>query len=110
MRAGHDMPDAFFIQKFLEVTFSAPAKVLTTLIRQHFLGLSKTLDSHQKRIDHKLRFLPGLKTPRYNVATVVVHKDREVNPLTVARENKACDIALPQLHGFCALEASDLVA
>jgi len=107
MRARHDVPDSLSDHQLLKVTFSAPAKILRPLVRQHLLGFSKTLDTRQQRFHHELLALMHLQRPAHDVAAAIVQEDREINALAVPREDKARDIALPKLHGSRTLETAD---
>lgn len=109
LRARDDVLDAVPDQQLLKFIFSAPAEVLSTLVRQRLLGLSEFLNPVLKNFDHKLRGLLQGERPGHDVPAVIVHEDGEINLRPMAHEREARDVALPKLHGLGPLETPGLL-
>ncbi len=100
-----DVADALPPQLLLKLRLPPPRRVLAPLVGQDLLRRPVRRDAPRQRLHHQRRALVVRQRVGDDVARVVVHEGRQVQPL-VASEQKREDVRLPHLVGCRALEAS----
>jgi len=94
LRPALDVPNALPPQLRLECRLPTPRRVLPPVVRQHLLGRPVRCDAAVESLQHQHRLLLMRHRVRDDVAAVVVHEDRHVQPL-VAAQQKREDVRLP---------------
>lgn len=105
LRPALDVSDAVLAKLFLEFRLAAPHRVLPPLVGEDFLRRAVLRDAARERLHHEIRFLVVRERKRDDVTRVIVHEADEVEPLVLAQQKRE-DVALPELVGLRALEAT----
>jgi len=106
VRAAHDVRNALLREQLLKAALATPSEVLATLVGQDFTRLAEARDAFEQGLGHERRALVRGQGPRHDIATVVVQKHRQVHAPTLAPQDVARDVGLPQLARSRALEAT----
>jgi hypothetical protein len=104
VRPALDVTDALTTQLLLEVGVPAPGHVLTSLIRQHLPRRAVLGDAARQRLQDQRRPLVMRHHQGHQVARVVVHEGRHVQPLLPSQQKRE-DVRLPKLVRFGTLES-----
>jgi hypothetical protein len=104
LRPALDVTDSVLPQPLLEERLAPPGRVLSSLIRQDFLGCAEGRDPSLQRLQDQRALLVVRQDEAHEKPRVVVHEGRQVQPL-VASQEKREDVRLPQLIRCRPLEA-----
>jgi hypothetical protein len=103
VRPALDVLDSLSPQLFFEFGLPTPRRVLPPLVRQHLPRRPVIRYRPRQRFHHQRRFLVVRHHERDQVARVVVHEGRHVDPL-VASQQKRENVRLPELIRLRSLE------
>lgn len=104
LRSAADVANAEPRQLLFELGLAAPDRVLPTVVRQHFLGLTERRDAALERFHYQRRLLMVRERMADDEPAVVVHEHARVQPLATPQPERE-DVRLPQLVGRRAFEA-----
>jgi hypothetical protein len=99
-----DVLDALLPQRLLEGGLAPPRRVLPAVVRQHFPRRPVRGDAPLESLHHELASLVVRQRVPDDEARVVVHEDRQVQPL-VAPQEEGEDVRLPELIRLRSLPA-----
>jgi hypothetical protein len=97
VRARDHVIDVFAGEQLLEFASAAPGEVLASLIGQDLFGLAETRDTIEQGLGHEIARLARAERVAHDVAAVIVQEHGQVHALVMACEEKARDVALPEL-------------
>lgn len=101
--AALDVADAVAAQQPLELRLPAPRGVLAAVVGQDLAGRTEGRDAALQCFQHQRRTLVVGQYVTHDEPAVVVHEDRQVQPL-VAPQQEGEDVTLPELVRLGPLE------